>query len=251
MMWPAGAMEGIPIGETEFDAYYIHADADESLYISVSGSVMKYNQTTNSWKTVAGGNGNVNGSDQLYYPNGIRVDQRSGDIYVAEYGAQRVSLWKQNEPQGTLLAGGVQGKDAVHLDGPYGIFVDEKEHALYVADRWNHRIQRFQPIGNTTGETVAGNGLSGFELNQLNDPHAVFVVNSVDIYITDTNNNRVMQWKLGNYAAGGCCVAGCSEMAGAAPNELRSPYDLKFDSNGNLIVSDYGNNRVQKFHFNY
>jgi DNA-binding beta-propeller fold protein YncE len=253
MKWPTLATEGIPINQTIY-ANYIHADVDKSLYISdfISGSVMQYNQITDSWKTVAGGNRTGNGTNQLSDPYGIWVDKRSGDIYVAEFRAHRVSLWKQNETSGTLLAGvvGVEGKDAVHFNGPHGIFVDEKEDALYVADALNDRIQRFQPIGNTTGETVAGIGSSGDALNQLRFPEAVFVVNSVDIYIADTYNHRIMQWKIGNYTAGGCCVAGCSGRNGTAPNELNQPFDLKFDSNGNLIVSDRLNNRVQKFDCN-
>jgi hypothetical protein len=250
MKWPTLATEGIPINQTIY-ASSVHADVNESLYVSVivDASVKKYNQTTDSWETVAGRNGTGNGTNQLSGPHGIWVDKRSGDIYVAEHVAHRVSLWKQNETPGTLLAGvvGVTGNDSVHFNGPVGIFVDEKEDALYVTDWYNHRIQRFQPIGNTTGETVAGNGSSGDALNQLQYPYAVFVVNSVDIYIADSGNNRIMQWKIGKYTAGGCCVAGCSGRNGTAPNELNRPTDLKFDSNGNLIVNDQLNNRVQKF----
>jgi DNA-binding beta-propeller fold protein YncE len=55
-----------------------------------------------------------------------------------------------------------------------------------------------------------------------------------------------MKW-TSNYTAGGVCIAGCSGTTGLGANQLNSPRDLRFDSEGNLYVSDQGNNRIQKF----
>lgn len=70
------------------------------------------------------------------------------------------------------------------------------------------------------------------------------------IYIADNNNNRIVQWTT-NYAAGGTCIVGCTYVAGTGATQLNSPRDLKFDANGNLYVSDQGNNRVQKYTVQY
>ncbi len=63
--------------------------------------------------------------------------------------------------------------------------------------------------------------------------------------MADYGNSRIMQWTT-NYTAGGVCIVGCGA-TGTGANQLFGPRDLKFDSSGNLYVSDQGNNRVQKF----
>ncbi|CAF0776801.1 unnamed protein product, partial [Adineta ricciae] len=37
--------------------------------------------------------------------------------------------------------------------------------------------------------------------------------------------------------------------SGSLSNQLLSPYNFKFDSDGSILVADYGNSRVQKFSF--
>jgi 6-phosphogluconolactonase (cycloisomerase 2 family) len=76
----------------------------------------------------------------------------------------------------------------------------------------------------------------------------LFIVNSIGryIYIADGSNNRIVKWTT-NYTAGGICVVGCTGVAGTAATQLNTARDLKFDSSGNLYVSDQGNNRIQKF----
>ncbi len=64
--------------------------------------------------------------------------------------------------------------------------------------------------------------------------------------MVDGSNNRIVKWTT-NYTRGGICVVGCTGNAGVANNQFQTPRDLKFDSQGNLYVSDEFNNRVQKF----
>ncbi len=66
------------------------------------------------------------------------------------------------------------------------------------------------------------------------------------MYVADSNNNRVVKWTT-NYTAGGICVVGCTNLAGTAANQFNNSRDLKFDSYGNLYVTDQSNHRIQKF----
>ncbi|CAF1676606.1 unnamed protein product, partial [Didymodactylos carnosus] len=88
---------------------------------------------------------------------GIVVDSNDS-LYISDGSYHRVVKWEKNSTNGTLIAGvtGEYGDDSTHLDFPHGIYVDFDYDALYVADINNNRIQRFHPIGNLTGETVAG-----------------------------------------------------------------------------------------------
>jgi hypothetical protein len=89
----------------------------------------------------------------------------------------RVVMWKPHAKAGILIAGTSfqAGFDSLHLSKPQGIFLDTFYNALYVADSENHRIQRFRPIGNFTGETVAGINQSGVGL--------VFMCLTIEIYL--------------------------------------------------------------------
>ncbi len=64
--------------------------------------------------------------------------------------------------------------------------------------------------------------------------------------MADPGNNRIVKWTT-NYTRGGICVVGCTGNVGVANNQFNTPRDLKFDSQGNLYVTDELNNRVQKF----
>ena len=68
------------------------------------------------------------------------------------------------------------------------------------------------------------------------------------IYISDQYNNRIQKWVIG--ATNGTTVAGQTTGAsGVGPTFLNAPTDILLDSNNNLYVSDYNNNRVQLWYY--
>ena len=137
------------------------------------------------------------------------------------------------------------GSGANQLLSPFGSFIDVNQ-TVYIADRGNHRIQMW-PAGATSGITVAGvTSTSGSSLTRLSSPNAVVVDNNGYIYVADAGNNRIVKWTT-NYTAGGVCIVGCSGVAGTGANQLNGVRDLKFDSHGNLYVTDQSNHRIQKF----
>ena len=182
------------------------------------------------------------------YPTGIVVDS-FGDAYIADRNCHRVLKWAPNATSGVLIAGvtSILGNDANHLDGPYGLFLDEAHSLLYVADRFNHRIQKFS-LGNAIGVTVAGGNGAGSASNQLNSPTAIFVSRFDDaVYICDRSNSRVQKWATN--ALYGVTIAGSAVgVAGNAPYLLNSPYDLWIDPNETyMVISDSSNCRVQRY----
>ena len=140
----------------------------------------------------------------------------------------------------TLVAGnGSAGSASVMLSGPRGVFVDAAI-SLYVADCGNNRVQLFL-TGQSNGSTLAGNGASG--TTTLNCPIAVTLDWRRYLYILDRNNHRI----VGSGPDGFRCLVGCTGINGSAPNQLSSPRSFSFDRQGNLIVNDLGNTRIQKF----
>lgn len=70
------------------------------------------------------------------------------------------------------------------------------------------------------------------------------------MYISSFTNNRVLKWIPYAQKAENI-IAGSSEGMGNEPNRLFAPRGIKFDKNWNLFVADTGNDRVQKFLYNF
>jgi sugar lactone lactonase YvrE len=73
--------------------------------------------------------------------------------------------------------------------------LDSNEN-LYIADGYNHRVQRWAP-GATSGVTVAGGNGYGSAANQLDNPVAVALDSNGDLYVADEDNDRVQRWAPG------------------------------------------------------
>ena len=130
---------------------------------------------------------------------------------------------------------------------------------LYIADTGNNRIRK---VAADTGEitTVAGTGFAGYSGDgdaatsaQLNRPTGVAVDHSGNLYICDTNNNRIREVaaKTGVITTyGGNGIAGYSGDGGAAIDASLyisgSGFNgIALDGAGNLYISDSQNARIR------
>ncbi len=62
---------------------------------------------------------------------------------------------------------------------------------VYVADTWNHRIQKFDSDGNF----ITKFGTLGSAPGQFNEPEGIAVGPDGSLYIADTGNNRIQVFK--------------------------------------------------------
>ena len=138
------------------------------------------------------------------------------------------------------------------LANPFSMAADAAGN-VYVADRDNHRVRRIDTTGNIT--TVARNGEQGFfgdgglaTSASLNSPTAVAVDTNGNIYIADSNNNRIRVVSNGNintFAGNG--TAGYSGDGGAATSaSLYTPRGVAVDANGVVYIADTNNHVVRK-----
>ena len=229
----------------------VFIDASGYVYVADNGNhrVQKFppNSTSaTSGVTVAGQSVPAFGTDaaHLTNPYGVFVDA-SGNVYVSDYGNNRVQKWAPGATSGVTVAGQsipASGSDATHLKQPKSVYVDASGN-VYVADYGNNRVQKWA-VGASFGTTVAGNGTNGSTLTQLSSPIGVWVDVSGSIYVGDAGNNRVQKWASG--ASSGSTVAG-GNSSGAGLNKLNTPSGIWIDATGNLYVADYAYNRIQKF----
>ena len=139
-----------------------------------------------------------------------------------------------------IVAGnGTAGSASHMLSNPTGIFVDIKLN-LYVADCSNNRIQTFQP-GNLNGISIVGEGAPG--TIALNCPNAVMLDDDNILYVLEHHNSRVIRSTSNGFR----CIIGCSSSNGSASDQMFRPWSFAFDSDGNILVADTHNDRIQKF----
>lgn len=137
---------------------------------------------------------------------------------------------------------------------PQGVAMDTAGR-VYLADTTSHVIRRIDPATGIS-TVVAGSGFSGNSGDggaatsaRLNNPSAVAIDASGNIFVADTNNHRIRkvdtQGTISTIAGTG--VSGYAGDTGAATSaRLNSPRGLAFDSGGRLYVADTANNRIRR-----
>ena len=154
-------------------------------------------------------------------------------IYCSHQSKHIVVMASFSESTTTTVAGtGIAGLGFDQLYKPIGLFV-HTNLSLYVADCFNHRIQRFGP-GQNVGVSVASSDLSY--------PTGVLLDAEDYLFIVDQGNHRIVRYD----SHGVRCLVGCSKR-GSAPDQLSWPWTMFFDSYGNMFVGDPVNNRIQEF----
>ncbi len=165
-------------------------------------------------------------------PVGLTVSP-DGLLYVPDTHYHRVVVYR---PDGTVVREwGSYGK------GP-GQFIYVTDVALaddgrvFVSEYGdNDRVQVFDREGNYLYEF----GALGFGDGEFSRPQSIVIVDGL-LYVTDACNHRIAVFTLdGQWVRN---LGG----TGSAPGEYRFPYGLESDAQGNLIVTEFGNNRVQR-----
>ncbi|CAF2813417.1 unnamed protein product [Rotaria sp. Silwood2] len=221
-----------------------------NIYITIMYAHLAYIWPTNKTIPPSGISYSNCSMNWLYFPTGIAVDSL-GNVYISSYSCNWITKWAPNATSGTLVAGsssGTAGSDSLSLNVPYGLALDEFNSYIYVADRSNHRIQRFALNGSGVGVTVAGGNGSGLAANKLFRPTDLYISRlDGSVYIADCYNNRIQKWQKN--ATFGVTIAGSSMgIAGRTPYLLSFAYGLAVDYEENyLYVSDSNNNRIQRF----
>ncbi len=141
----------------------------------------------------------------------------------------------------------------VALLRPLGLAYDAQGD-LFFAESGNHVIRCLDPAGNLT--TVAGSGMQGFSgdtgsaaMAQLDTPSAVAIDTAGNLFIADTQNNRVRRIDASTQAIttiAGTGVAGFSGDGGPATvARLAFPRALVLGPANLLYIADSGNHRIR------
>ena len=176
---------------------------------------------------------------EMLNPRGISV-ATDGTIYIADSNNHRILVIEDNEIVNEWGFFTTNNSTQIAEDGgfnePWGVAVSPDEQFVYVADTWNHRIQKF---------TSDGEHLDTWSILQTEDviktfwgPRDITVDRDGNVYFTDTGNKRlVVLNENGEFIA---------EIGSAGIFD--EPVGIAIDpTTGKLFIADTWNQKVQVY----
>ncbi|WP_396217240.1 T9SS type A sorting domain-containing protein [Flavobacterium sp.] len=187
------------------------------------------------------------------YPQGLAFDS-AGNIYIADRGNNRIRKITSVGVVTTFAGSGASGfangtAITAEFMSPSGVAIDGSGN-IYVADVNNNRIRKITSAGIVS--TLAGAGVPGFTdgigaTSRFSFPKGVAVDGVGNIYVADTNNNRIRKITSAGVVTtlAGSGSSGFADGTGISA-QFNSPNGVAVDASGNVYVSDGNNNRIRK-----
>ena len=133
--------------------------------------------------------------------------------------------------QGKIRTFGSRGDRPHEMIYPAGIATDDADN-IYVSSE--HQLQKFS----SRGELIKCTGEKGKKEGEFDEPRGLTLYDN-EVYVCDRNNHRIQIFDLHlNFVRS---IGSHGEGRG----EFNQPFDVKFDTAGNMYVAEWGNGRVQ------
>jgi serine/threonine protein kinase, bacterial len=238
----------------------VAVDGDNNVYVADQlNSLVRIVSASGMASTYAGtpgisgfANGTLTGA-AFSGPDGIVLDNK-GDVFVSDVGNNVIREITASGSVITFAGSGTVGNadgtgTAASFNQPVGLAVDGGNN-IYVADEGNNEIRKISPLGVVTtiaGNTTAGNANGVGTAATFSQPTGVAVDAHGNIYVADSYNNLIRKittdGTVSTYAGSG--KLGYVD-AGLLTSSFAEPQSVVVDSQGNVFVSDTGNNVIRE-----
>ena len=258
-----------------FQLESISVDDEGNVYVTDSGNARVQKFTSDGQFM---GTWGVSGTDNGEFKKPTGIATYENNVYVVDTEQARIQVFDSTGK--FLQSWGEFGSDHGELKKPTGIAISN-DGVVYVADTENHRIQQFT----TDGEFLSSFGIFGLGDGKLRTPVDVALGENY-IYVSDPGNYKIEKYNYEgisvasfDYRFGGFSIqpnglivdrdgniyladsnkhrivkidpeGNTLKIFGSVGNDkgkFVQPKDVVLDDGGFLFVTEFGNNRIQKF----
>lgn len=187
------------------------------------------------WGVFSSTGGELTDAFALFGPRGLAIGA-DGNLLVADTGNKRIIKFTADGQLVQQIGGG--GVIGGRFEEPVGVAVSPVDGSVFVADAWNHRIQKLS----AALEFVAEWPVPGWESQDIVAKPYLAVAPTGDVYTTDPQLYRVLV-----YSPNGEIKASFGNF-GTDPNKFDLPTGIAIDPTTNVVVvADANNNRILNF----
>lgn len=183
------------------------------------------------------------GPGQFDNPRHVVVDKQLKYVYVADSKNNRIQKFDINGTYVTSFGNGTPGSKLGEFNLPTTIDIDSKGD-FYVTERGNERVQKID----SNGKSLLMWGSLGTGNNQFCHIEHLAIDKFDNVYVNDPQSDPgcSMQPSIKKFDKFGYFITKIGTY-GKESGQLIDPEHLAVDSDGNIYVSDRGNNRIQVF----
>lgn len=223
----------------------VYSEADDVVYVvDRTARIQKFDADTGQF--LLGWNMPAN---RYGKPVGLGIDGE-GNVWVPDTHYYRVIVYRQDGTEWFRF--GEQGTGPGQFIWPTDVLILEESPTLrvlvaeYGAGQMgnNDRIQLFERAADGTMQVKAQIGSFGTADGQFRRPQSIERIGD-ELWVADAANQRLVVFSLRDEDFG-AFLRNVGAGVGDAPGEFRFPYGLDLDAEGNLLVAEFGNNRLQK-----
>lgn len=186
----------------------------------------------------------------------------TGTVYLSDRDNNMIRMVDGSGNLSTIAGSGTWGSTgdtgaatSARLNNPAGIAVAANGD-VYIADRANNKVRKLRASDGKI-VTIAGTGVANFDGDggdavnaSLSAPRGVAVAANGDVYIADTNNNRIRKITASTgkitTVAGKDTDGSSGDDGPATAAELHGPFSVAVASDGSFYIADTWNQRIRK-----
>jgi len=215
----------------------VSVDSKGYVWVSDEGNnrVEQFSET-GEYKGQLGSSGT--GEGQLKAPVDIAISE--GELYVADSGNNRVEEFSLSREYLGVI--GNTGKGAGQFTEPRGIAANPTNGDLYITDFNEERVQEFSPAGKFLTQWGTWS-----KSHEVANPVGIAINSTGKLYITDRYAGKVTAWTLPETGGAQLNYASTFGSSGSGEGQFSKPYSATIDGEGNLWITDHGNNRIEEF----